>query len=885
MADLTPINATTFRIDYDPDTRVEIGDIRAIDFKPSALVEKWDGECRCRISKPTAETRPVSLLDDKLTFAESTGIETHFYPVADAGGDGRQVPGFEIEVLLPSKPASNVLEFDIETEGLRFFYQPALTQEEIDRGAVRPDHVVGSYAVYHATKRNNRYKAGKAFHIYRPRATDRGGKWTWCELHLDEQAGTLSVTVPQAFLDSAVYPVLVDPTLGVTSAGSSAQNCSRNYIYYSYIGAASSGGALTKIGHFVDVLLGSREIALGLYSGSSSDIVDFEDYYPETLPSSGTDVDLGGAPNGSTTIVTSEDYWVAPWVDDNSAFALCYDSGSYVMGYVGYDYTTYYPAFLDPITGEDYPWSARLGSGYIEYGSAGESVTAAVTLPCFTISATVGVERSITAAVTLPGFTISATVSRELPTITAAVTLPGFTISANVSRALPTITAAVTLPGFTISATVTDIVEVTAAVTLPGFTIDATVAAQQQINVTAAVTLPCFTIGATVGTERKITAAVTLPGFTIAASVAAERKIDAAVTLPGFTIAATVSRALPTIVAAVTLPGFTISANVTAAGAGEVPVTAAVTLPGFTIAATVGVEVPVTAAVTLPGFTIAATVGVEVGVTASVTLPGFTIAATVGRAVDVAAAVTLPGFTISATVLVPEVRSVTAAVTLPCFTISATVWYSSQPEVTGGYLPPEEDEDDLLLGAPGALVVNPTNTLDGLEAVHGDAVEGPIVTPTAAEGGSAFMMAIKPMAGWAAMDLPLKGDPDLSDYNTFGAWVWLESGDGFGHVYIELYGQGNEKTAVRQDVGGFDAESVLGGLDYGWNWVTFAIPGRSTGRIRAIRMVFTYDRTYAGEAIGVNALKVFRSARDEHLSLTRGDNPLYRGFQKVSGGR
>ena len=81
--------------------------------------------------------------------------------------------GFEIEVYFPERPASNVFRFAIEgAEELDFFYQPELTPEELAQDAVRPENVVGSYAVYHKTEANHRvgdtnYATGKAFHIYR----------------------------------------------------------------------------------------------------------------------------------------------------------------------------------------------------------------------------------------------------------------------------------------------------------------------------------------------------------------------------------------------------------------------------------------------------------------------------------------------------------------------------------------------------------------------------------------------------------------------------------------------------------------------------------------------------------------------------------------------
>lgn len=136
--------------------------------------------------------------------------------------------GFKIDVLLNEKPDTNVFNFEIEGhEELDFFYQPELTEEEIAEGASRPENVVGSYAVYHKSLKNNDYQTGKLYHIYRPLIVDSDGQEVWGEMNFNE--GVLSVTVPQDFLDKATYPVRVDPTFGYLSLGASDVDiCSNN---------------------------------------------------------------------------------------------------------------------------------------------------------------------------------------------------------------------------------------------------------------------------------------------------------------------------------------------------------------------------------------------------------------------------------------------------------------------------------------------------------------------------------------------------------------------------------------------------------------------------------------------------------------------------------
>jgi len=131
--------------------------------------------------------------------------------------------GLRFEIVFKKKrPAmDNSFSFPIVAKNLRFSYQPFLTQEEIDAGVIRSFNVEGSYAVYHASKRDNQYMTGKAFHIYRPIAEDALGVKAWCSIHIDKYLDptSLTLTIPQQFLDEATYPITIDPDFGYTSIG------------------------------------------------------------------------------------------------------------------------------------------------------------------------------------------------------------------------------------------------------------------------------------------------------------------------------------------------------------------------------------------------------------------------------------------------------------------------------------------------------------------------------------------------------------------------------------------------------------------------------------------------------------------------------------------
>jgi len=96
--------------------------------------------------------------------------------------------GLELEFVLSAKPNSGSINIPFSKENITLFYQPPLTEEfkqedcEIwtetyvktknGEESWRPENVVGSYAVYHRSKKNNGYKNGKICHIFRPKLTD-----------------------------------------------------------------------------------------------------------------------------------------------------------------------------------------------------------------------------------------------------------------------------------------------------------------------------------------------------------------------------------------------------------------------------------------------------------------------------------------------------------------------------------------------------------------------------------------------------------------------------------------------------------------------------------------------------------------------------------------
>ena len=244
----------------------EIGDFETEDFKPHAKLKRWGEECSLSVEFPEEhiprKNKTVGKKTDKIEW-DSPQIGSRFYKKGrreiikqNAAKKGstfilNENGGLEFELVLKEIPDSNVFSFPIKSKGLKFYYQGQLTQAEIDEGVVRPDEVVGSYAVYHDSKKDGKYGTGKAFHIYRPKIIDNNGDWIWGGMEIvvaphsaegigqsvEEGRGEIIIAVDKDWLENAAYPVIVDPEFGYMTIGSSAipmTNVARGSIFTAY---------------------------------------------------------------------------------------------------------------------------------------------------------------------------------------------------------------------------------------------------------------------------------------------------------------------------------------------------------------------------------------------------------------------------------------------------------------------------------------------------------------------------------------------------------------------------------------------------------------------------------------------------------------------------
>lgn len=313
---------------------VEVGDSKQPDFKPRVKLAYWDNECNVSFGLPGDSGSLAQDLKGRVQWHRDDGVKAVFYSLDDpaAGEDG----GFEFEIHLPKKPDSNTIELTMNIpKGLEFYYQPPLTAEEIKDGCQRPDNVVGSYAVYHASKAGDysprggkNYKTGKAFHIYRPEAWDSAGNRVWCDLDIDVDKQITTITVPQEWLDKAAYPVVVDPTFGYTGVGAS-------WVYSLTI--CGSKFSMPENGTAKSIVVRARRNTSGTYMGTAI-YSDNSGAVNIKLAEDTGDVELLGTENWYTSNISCEiagdaNYWLCLFTSKTAQ--VRYDTGSANQFFMG----------------------------------------------------------------------------------------------------------------------------------------------------------------------------------------------------------------------------------------------------------------------------------------------------------------------------------------------------------------------------------------------------------------------------------------------------------------------------------------------------------------------------------------------------------------------
>ena len=320
-------NAELDKYKHEPKDKIEVilGDVNSADFTPDIEMKRWDEvsfKIKPRLNGVATKDKTLSFEGDKVKF-KTPKMDFEMYDVAPTETDEGS---YKFIWFLNEKPATNKIEFDIETAGLDFFYQPELTAEEIAQGASRPENVVGSYAVYHQTKggmndsAGKEYKTGKAFHIYRPHIIDAEGKETWGNLHIEN--GIYSVEIPQDFLDKAVYPIKSNDEFGnkTTQETRLVQTVDK---LWGGVFSAASAGTVDDIRFYGDRNGTVSTNAKGVVVLASTKTIVSNGVSPVLSVNSGT-AQWWTRTYTSKPTITATSYWLM-WVNAGTDIALYYD--------------------------------------------------------------------------------------------------------------------------------------------------------------------------------------------------------------------------------------------------------------------------------------------------------------------------------------------------------------------------------------------------------------------------------------------------------------------------------------------------------------------------------------------------------------------------------
>ena len=321
-------NAELDKYKGEPKDEIEVSVGGDVEFEPKIKMSRWN-EVDFTLKLKDTETGDESLTfdNDKIKWSKGN-IDIEHYDYED---------GYKMVWYLKKKPKTNKVEFTIDSKGLDFFYQPELTQEEIDAGAFRPENVVGSYAVYHSTKggmndiNGKDYKVGKAFHIYRPHLIDANGLEAWGILNIEN--GIYSVEIPQDFLDNAVYPIKSNDNWGYTTAGGTTTFSLHNMIAGSLFTSPADMGTVTTMTAWIRHYNAGLGVKYGIYL--HSDLSNKLGGNSFTLPNRGawtTEEILNNV--ADTVLSASTGYILVAWASTNVYdIKLAYDAGDANQGH------------------------------------------------------------------------------------------------------------------------------------------------------------------------------------------------------------------------------------------------------------------------------------------------------------------------------------------------------------------------------------------------------------------------------------------------------------------------------------------------------------------------------------------------------------------------
>jgi len=293
---------------------------------------------------------------------------------------------FEWEIVTNRAPNFDCITFPMQSKNLNFYYQPPMNERGYTNFTIcnstycnpngniyeMDSNIVGSYAVYHNSKRDNEYKTGKAFHIDRPFVNHSQGS-NWLSLNITENSFGICGFDD---LPNGARDLVIDPTFGYLTCGSTGLVAGDSISYANFTATASGTvDSMTSCTASYE----SPTAYHGIYDSTGTepgDLIEEETTgYTSGDWASGAfhEVDMAG----TTELSSGTSYWLAVVADSSSeaGFRVRADYISYRWGGNADEAGTTFPATASAIlTGNDADYLFSIFANYT-VGGGGDSCT------------------------------------------------------------------------------------------------------------------------------------------------------------------------------------------------------------------------------------------------------------------------------------------------------------------------------------------------------------------------------------------------------------------------------------------------------------------------------------------------------------------------------
>jgi len=234
---------------------------------------KWDDEAWVNINPKQInfQTASKEVFTNGLIQVEASGFKFNTY--VDTNGR------LEHEIVFRERPALGHFDHEFICSNNIFCDKQTLTEEDIKAGHIRRPHIVDSIVGY-INKRNNNYKMGKIFTLYRPWLIGDNGDWRWIDQAIENNIWRKDWSSLSQWLDNAKYPVILGPTIGNTNCGASGPLGINNTARGVRGTTDGSGGNASKITACLESW-GSGDPVGGAIYAEGSDPIDLEGNTPD----------------------------------------------------------------------------------------------------------------------------------------------------------------------------------------------------------------------------------------------------------------------------------------------------------------------------------------------------------------------------------------------------------------------------------------------------------------------------------------------------------------------------------------------------------------------------------------------------------------------------